>query len=55
MASADDGVECRAGQVQRAAMHQLMECLVKLQSTLSMLGSVAGLFNVVADLLMCLQ
>jgi hypothetical protein len=51
--SANNGVECRAGQVQRAAIRRLMECLVKLQSAQSMLDSVAGLSNVAAGLLMC--
>jgi hypothetical protein len=53
--SADDGVECRAGRVQRAAMRRLLELPVKLQSARSALGSVAGLSNVAADFLMCLR
>jgi hypothetical protein len=53
--SADDGVECPAVRVQRAAMRRLKECPVKLQSARSTLGSAAGLSNVVADLLTCLQ
>jgi hypothetical protein len=48
--SADDGVECRAGRVQRAAMSWLKECLVKLQSARSTLGRLAGLLNVAVGL-----
>jgi hypothetical protein len=50
--SAEDGVECWAGGVPRAAMRWVLEFLVKLQSARSMPGSVAGLSNVAADLLM---
>jgi hypothetical protein len=48
MESANDGVECRAGRVLRAAVSRLMECPVKLQSARSMLGSMAGLSSVTA-------
>jgi hypothetical protein len=51
--SADDGIECQAVQVLRAAMPRLKELLVKLQSAWSTLGSVARLLNVAAGLLIC--
>jgi hypothetical protein len=50
--SADDGVECRAGGVPRGAIRRLLEFPVKLQSARSTPGSMVGLSNIAAGLLM---
>jgi hypothetical protein len=51
--SADDGVKCQAVRVLRAAVPQVKELPVKLQSAWSTPGRVAGLLNVATGLMMC--